>query len=124
MNVRQCLHKFCSQCIEDYNRIYKKECPACRTPIGSRRQLRRDFKIQLIIKSLITETDKFNEIEYRLRQVRLAKELSAKKNAYSNQMAMIFRKQEAYRKTYQEEERVKLEKEQIIQEKEDLRKKK
>lgn len=37
---------------------------------------------------------------------------------------MIFRKQEAYRKTYQEEERVKLEKEQIIQEKEDLRKKK
>ena len=30
LNVRSCLHKFCSTCIEDYNRIYKKECPACR----------------------------------------------------------------------------------------------
>ena len=26
-NVRQCLHKFCAVCIEDYNRQYKKECP-------------------------------------------------------------------------------------------------
>lgn len=107
MNVRQCLHKFCSQCIEDYNRIYKKECPACRTPIGCRRQLRRDFKIQLIIKSIIKETTKFNEIEYRLRQQRLAKELSTKKNAYSDQMAMIYKKQAAFRDAYIEEERIK-----------------
>lgn len=30
VNVKQCLHKFCSQCIEDYNRKVKKECPGCR----------------------------------------------------------------------------------------------
>lgn len=30
LNVRQCLHKFCCHCIEDYNRKVKKECPACR----------------------------------------------------------------------------------------------
>lgn len=36
-NVKQCMHKFCCRCIEDYNRIYKKACPSCRTPIGSRR---------------------------------------------------------------------------------------
>jgi hypothetical protein len=38
--VRQCLHKFCAQCIEDYNRKQKKECPGCRHQIGSRRYLR------------------------------------------------------------------------------------
>ena len=36
-NVRQCLHKFCFRCIEDFNRLYKKECPSCRTHIGSKR---------------------------------------------------------------------------------------
>ena len=40
VNVRQCLHKFCAQCIEDYNRKQKKECPGCRHQIGSRRYLR------------------------------------------------------------------------------------
>ena len=27
VNVRLCLHKFCSDCIENYIRKYKKECP-------------------------------------------------------------------------------------------------
>lgn len=30
LNVKDCLHKFCAKCIEDYNRKYKKECPQCR----------------------------------------------------------------------------------------------
>ena len=30
LNVKQCLHKFCASCIEDYNRKVKKECPGCR----------------------------------------------------------------------------------------------
>jgi hypothetical protein len=63
LNVRQCLHKFCLNCIEDYNRIYKKECPGCRAVIGSRRQLRKDECLQSLISSLITNTDKFNELE-------------------------------------------------------------
>ena len=56
LNVRSCLHKFCSNCIEDYNRIYKKECPACRAVIGSRRHLRKDYKLQDIINTLIKDT--------------------------------------------------------------------
>lgn len=44
-NVRLCLHKFCQDCIENYNRNFKKECPGCRMNIGCRRQLRYDFKI-------------------------------------------------------------------------------
>ena len=34
-NVRQCGHKFCQTCIEDFNRLYKKECPSCPAPAVS-----------------------------------------------------------------------------------------
>lgn len=30
VNVKPCLHKFCTECIEVYNRKIKKECPGCR----------------------------------------------------------------------------------------------
>lgn len=63
LNVRQCLHKFCCHCIEDYNRKMKKECPACRQQIGSRRLLRQDVKTQNIITSLISDIDEFNRLE-------------------------------------------------------------
>ena len=91
MNVRQCLHKFCAQCIEDYNRKYKKECPACRTPIGSRRQLRKDNTLHSIISSLIgnlDQTHKFNQLEDKLRKKRIKDD----KDVYLNQMQEIFNK--------------------------------
>ena len=50
VNVRSCLHKYCANCIDLYNRKIKKECPGCRLQIGSRRVLRNDFKIQSISK--------------------------------------------------------------------------
>jgi len=34
---KSCLHRFCSNCIETYNRQGKKECPLCRIAIGNRR---------------------------------------------------------------------------------------
>jgi len=30
VNVKPCLHKFCTECIGLYNRKIKKECPGCR----------------------------------------------------------------------------------------------
>ena len=70
-NVRQCGHKFCQTCIEDFNRLYKKECPSCRTNIGSRRSLRRDTVLTELLGKLITDTDKFNAIEERRRESQL-----------------------------------------------------
>lgn len=80
LNVRQCLHKFCLNCIEDYNRIYKKECPGCRAVIGSRRQLRKDECLQSLISSLITNTDKFNELENLRRQSHIKTDWMRRKN--------------------------------------------
>ena len=67
-NVKNCLHKFCANCIEDYNRIYKKECPACRAQIGSRRHLRRDYRLRDIIESLVKDVSLFNRYEQIIRQ--------------------------------------------------------
>lgn len=63
VNVKTCLHKFCSKCINDYIRIEKKECPTCRTSIGSRRMLRRDEKLKQIIDTLIPNLDSFRQYE-------------------------------------------------------------
>lgn len=74
VNVKPCLHKFCNNCIEAYNRKIKKECPGCRHPIGSRRQLRSDYKISNIsinilalpnnlVSALISNIDEFNKLE-------------------------------------------------------------
>ena len=46
---KTCLHRFCSECIESYNRLGKKECPLCRAAIGNRRQLRPDKNIASMI---------------------------------------------------------------------------
>ena len=68
LNVKDCLHKFCHKCIEDYNRKYNKCCPQCRTPIMSRRHLRNDHTLQSIISALIAgPLDKFNEVEQKRR---------------------------------------------------------
>eukprot|EP00347_Sterkiella_histriomuscorum_P017994 403347191 len=61
--VKPCLHKFCNNCIDAYNRKIKKECPGCRHQIGSRRMLRNDYKISNIISTLISNIDEFNKLE-------------------------------------------------------------
>lgn len=36
----QCLHRFCRECIQKYIRLGKRECPACRIHVPSRRSTR------------------------------------------------------------------------------------
>ena len=60
---RTCLHRFCSNCIETYNRQGKKECPLCRIAIGNRRQLRPDKNIAALIGHLNSEIAKINKLD-------------------------------------------------------------
>ena len=63
---KHCLHRFCSNCIETYNRQGKKECPLCRVAIGNRRQLRSDKNISALMGHLTEEFKKLarqDEIE-------------------------------------------------------------
>lgn len=50
--VRECLHRFCSGCIETALRQSHLECPCCRTHLPSRRSLRKDPLFDEIIRSL------------------------------------------------------------------------
>jgi hypothetical protein len=60
---RTCLHRFCSNCIETYNRQGKKECPLCRIAIGNRRQLRPDKNIAALMGHLVNEVAKINKLD-------------------------------------------------------------
>ena len=48
----ECLHRFCSECIETSLRVGKKECPSCRFPISTRRALRRDHNFEALMLTL------------------------------------------------------------------------
>ena len=50
------MHKFCTSCIEEYTRKFKKSCPGCRHEIGSRRLLKPDFRLSGISKFVIAKT--------------------------------------------------------------------
>ena len=49
--------------IEKYIRVKKKECPTCRTGIGSRRLLRKDKKLQELIERLIPKLEDYQIYE-------------------------------------------------------------
>ena len=48
----ECLHRFCADCINTALRFGKKECPACRFPIATKRALRRDDNFEALINTL------------------------------------------------------------------------
>lgn len=50
VNIKNCLHKFCKKCIEDYTRKEKKECVICRTQIETRRHMSEDRNMSSISK--------------------------------------------------------------------------
>lgn len=63
VNIKNCLHKFCKKCIEDYNRKIKKECAICRTFIETRRHMRDDINMAKIISCFIKNVNSFNNQE-------------------------------------------------------------
>lgn len=46
----------------------KKECPACRKQIGSRRLLRNDVRTETIISRLVSDIDKYNNLQQQERE--------------------------------------------------------
>ena len=60
VQYKQCTHRFCSNCIETYNRQGKKECPLCRVVIANRRQLRPDKNIAALLSHL---SDEFRKLQ-------------------------------------------------------------
>ncbi|CUV07734.1 unnamed protein product [Cryptosporidium hominis] len=59
MVVKDCLHRFCGECIEKCVRIGLRECPQCRLHIASRRSLRNDSIMDTLTLRLFPEASEF-----------------------------------------------------------------
>ena len=63
MMVKECMHRFCRDCIHTALRINNNECPACRTHLPSKRSLRVDERFDAIIAALYEDLDRYEEAE-------------------------------------------------------------
>jgi len=65
MTTKECLHRFCNDCITTALRSGNKECPTCRKKLVSRRSLRHDPNFDALIEKIYpdrNEYDAFQEI--------------------------------------------------------------
>uniref|UniRef100_A0A146M3B0 RING-type E3 ubiquitin transferase n=2 Tax=Lygus hesperus TaxID=30085 RepID=A0A146M3B0_LYGHE len=71
MTTKECLHRFCSDCIITALRSGNKECPTCRKKLVSKRSLRPDPNFDLLIAKIYPSRD-----EYEAHQVRVLEKLN------------------------------------------------
>lgn len=70
MTTKECLHRFCSDCIITALRSGNKECPTCRKKLVSKRSLRPDPNFDLLISKIYPSRD-----EYEAHQVKVLEKL-------------------------------------------------
>ncbi|XP_039289805.1 E3 ubiquitin-protein ligase RING1 [Nilaparvata lugens] len=71
MTTKECLHRFCSDCIITALRSGNKECPTCRKKLVSKRCLRPDPNYDLVISKIYPSRE-----EYEAHQVRVLEKIS------------------------------------------------
>lgn len=61
--IKPCLHKCCSDCISEYIRKYRKECPFCRDEVLSKRTLREDPRFVSVLEAFIKDEQEFTRAQ-------------------------------------------------------------
>ncbi|XP_041822973.1 E3 ubiquitin-protein ligase RING2-B-like isoform X2 [Melanotaenia boesemani] len=94
MTTKECLHRFCSECIVTALRSGNKECPTCRKKLVSRRSLRRDSNFDALISKIYPSRD-----EYEAHQRSVLERLNRlhNKEALSSSIEEGLRQQARYR---------------------------
>lgn len=59
MTTKECLHRFCSDCIVTALRNGNKECPTCRKKLISKRSLRRDPNFDALIAKIYPDREEY-----------------------------------------------------------------
>lgn len=75
MTTKECLHRFCQECIITALRSGNKECPTCRKKLVSKRSLRPDPNFDMLISKIYPSRD-----EYEAHQERVLAKLNATHN--------------------------------------------
>ncbi|VDP89538.1 unnamed protein product [Echinostoma caproni] len=66
MTTKECLHRFCSECIVTALRSGNKECPTCRKKLVSKRSLRRDPNFDALIAKIYPSREVITNFEERI----------------------------------------------------------
>ena len=62
MTTKECLHRFCHDCIITALRAGNKECPTCRKKLISKRSLRRDPNFDALISKIYPNREEFDAL--------------------------------------------------------------
>lgn len=94
MTTKECLHRFCSECIITALRSGNKECPTCRKKLVSKRSLRPDPNFDALISKIYPSRE-----EYEAHQERVLAKLkqSVNQNALSQSIEKGIQLQAMYR---------------------------
>lgn len=66
MTTKECLHRFCNDCIITALRSGNKECPTCRKKLVSKRSLRPDPNFDLLISKIYPSRDEYEAHQERV----------------------------------------------------------
>lgn len=61
MTTKECLHRFCQECIITALRSGNKECPTCRKKLVSKRSLRPDPNFDTLISKIYPSRDEYEQ---------------------------------------------------------------
>merc|ERR1719367_322357 len=59
MTTKECLHRFCAECIITALRSGNKECPTCRKKLVSKRSLRPDPNFDMLVEKIFPNRDEY-----------------------------------------------------------------
>jgi hypothetical protein len=59
LQVKACLHRFCTECINRSLHTGKRECPSCRAKCATKRDLRPDPRFDALVATLLTDITRF-----------------------------------------------------------------
>ncbi len=77
MTTKECLHRFCQECIITALRSGNKECPTCRKKLASKRSLRPDPNFDGIIAKIYPNREEYDAMHERvLEKLKFKKVLS------------------------------------------------
>lgn len=66
MTTKECLHRFCQECIITALRSGNKECPTCRKKLVSKRSLRPDPNFDMLISKIYPSRDEYEALQERV----------------------------------------------------------
>jgi len=81
LTTKECLHRFCQECIITALRSGNKECPTCRKKLISKRSLRPDPNFDSLISKVYPNRDELNEQQERSQSRRSGVPVKRKRKA-------------------------------------------